>query len=604
MRRTQPGCHRATLATPLARRGERLWLRRGKEWRTTVRADEPAPQQENTQKPSGLRQVLGPYGVLWSNRTLALLFGAGSLSALIDWLYVVSLFVLAYRLTHSATIVALLTFTRLLPYAALVPVSGMIADRVDRQRLMIGATAGRALCLLGLVAVQTRPLIPLAFVLVFIATLLSSLFRPALLASVPQIVEEQELVRANALLSQVDMLAFGVGPAMAGFILAVSSVRVAFLLGGIGMLGLTVALARASIPAREEPTPTAGIRWLDDILSGFRFLVQEDERVLLGIGVILAGMSLANGAWWAISTVMVERVLHYGDQGLGYLMAVYAIGGLLSGFAVAGAVRRRSITTLFIASTAASSIALALFGISPRVVLPFVCLFIIGVGDVVAKVIATTVIQTATPARSLGSVFGALESGIMFAMAIGALIIGPLISAVGARVADMVIAAAGLLMVALSLPLLLRLERVLGIRLFLRQVPALTAVSFALLDELASRFQVERVPAAHTIIRQGDDGDKFYIIRHGTVAVQVNDGERGERHVATMCARDYFGEIALLRDVPRTATVRSLSPVDLYSLSRVDFQDLLRRSSMLDETMKVGTLARDRARQSVLLTRQ
>jgi MFS family permease len=568
-----------------------------------MRADEPAPQQDNTHKPSGLRHVLGPYGVLWSNRTLALLFGAGSLSALIDWLYVVALFVLAYRLTHSATIVALLTFTRLLPYAALVPVSGMIADRVNRQRLMVGATAGRALCLLGLVAVQTRPLIPLAFVLVFIATLLSSLFRPALLASLPQIVEEQELVQANALLSQVDMLAFGAGPAITGLILAVSSVQVAFLLGGIGMLVPTLALARASIPAPEEPAPTNGISWRDDILAGFRFLVQEDERALLGIGVVLAGMSLANGAWWAISTVMVERVFQYGDQGLGYLMGIYAIGGLLSGFAVGAAFRRWSITTLFIASTAASSIALALFGISPRVVLPFVCLFVIGVGDVVAKVIATTVIQTATPAGSLGSVFGALESGIMFAMAIGSLIIGPLINAIGARAADVLIAAAGLLLLALSLPALLRLERVLGVRLFLRQVSALTAVPFALLDELAARFQVERVPAAHTIIRQGDDGDRFYIIRHGTVAVQVNDGERGERQVATMSARDYFGEIALLRNVPRAATVRSLSPVELYSLSREDFQDLLRMSDMLDKTMRAGTLARDRARQSVLLMR-
>lgn len=566
-------------------------------------ADQPAPQQDNTHKPSRVRQVLGPYGVLRSNRTLALLFGAGSLSALIDWLYVVALFVLAYRLTHSATIVALLTFTRLLPYAALVPVSGMIADRVNRQRLMVGATAGRALCLLGLVVVQTRPLIPLAFVLVFIATLLSSLFRPALLASLPQIVEEQELVQADALLSQVDMLAFGAGPAITGLILAVGGVQVAFLLGGIGMLGPTIALARASIPAPEESAPTDGISWRDDILAGFRFLVQKDERALLGIGVVLAGMSLANGAWWAISTVMVERVFQYGDQGLGYLMAIYAIGGLMSGFAVGSAFRRWSITTLFIASTAASSIALALFGISPRMVLPFVCLFVIGVGDVVAKVIATTVIQTATPVGSLGSVFGALDSGIMFAMAIGSLIIGPLINAIGARAADVFIAAAGLLLLAMSLPVLLRLERVLGVRLFLRQVPALDAVPFALLDELAARFQVERFPAAHTIIQQGDAGDRFYIIRHGTVAVHTNDDERGERQVATMSARDYFGEIALLRNAPRAATVRSLSPVELYSLSREDFQNLLRRSDMLDKTMWAGTLARDRVRQSILLTR-
>jgi MFS family permease len=568
-----------------------------------MRAEESGIRQDQERQSSRLHQILGPYAVLRSNRTLSLLFAAGSLSALIDWLYVVALFVFAYRLTHSATVVALLTFTRLVPYALLVPISGVIADRVDRQRLMVGATGGRVVCLLGLIAVQTRELIPLAFVLVFVAALLSSLFRPALLSSLPQVVAEQELVQANALLSQVDMLALGAGPAVAGIMLALAPVQIAFLLAGIGMLGATILLALAFIPAAVEPGPRDEASWMRDVAAGFRFLVREDERALLGLALTLAGFSLENGAWWAISTVMVERVFHYGDQGLGYLMTVYAAGGLLSGFAVGAAVSRRSVTTSFVAGAAASSIALGVFGVAPSRLLPFLCLFVIGAGDVFAKVIATSVIQTAVPVQSLGRVFGALESGLMSAMVIGSLMSGPVITALGARVADLLISAAGLLLLVVSLPLVMRLERVLGVRLFLRQVPVLTVIPLALLDDLAARFTLERLPAAHTIIREGDVGDRFYIIRHGTVEVLANGHDGKAVQVDTMSDRDYFGEIALLRDVPRTATVRTLSLVDVYSLSREDFQGLLRKSETLEETIQAGTVARDRTRQSTVLTR-
>src|SRR5947209_17515831 len=89
-------------------------------------------------KPSWHRR-LGPYSALDRNRPFALLFGAYTLSTLIDWLYVVALFILAYRLTHAATMVALLTLARLLPYALLVPVAGAITDQVDRKKLMVVA---------------------------------------------------------------------------------------------------------------------------------------------------------------------------------------------------------------------------------------------------------------------------------------------------------------------------------------------------------------------------------------------------------------------------------------------------------------------------------
>jgi MFS family permease len=111
----------------------------------------------STQAATGVGgRMLGPYGVLRGNRNLSLLFGGQVVSAFGDWLYILALGILAYEITGSATVVAVLTFARLLPYAVLLPLSGVLADRGDRKTLMIGADLGRALCMFGLLFVGSE----------------------------------------------------------------------------------------------------------------------------------------------------------------------------------------------------------------------------------------------------------------------------------------------------------------------------------------------------------------------------------------------------------------------------------------------------------------
>jgi MFS family permease len=563
----------------------------------------PDQQVTDEESPRPLRRLLGPYVVLRGNRPLTLLFVGGSLSACIDWLYVVALCVLAYRLTHAASMVALLTVTRLLPYALLVPVSGLLSDRLDRRALLVGAAAGRALCFLGLIAVQSAALLPVAVLLVLVATLLSSLFRPALLASLPTLAEERELLQANSLFSQVEMLALGAGPAVAGLLLALGGERATFLVAGIGMLAAAVSLAAVALPAHQESVASEGAGWAAEVLAGFRVLVGQDERVLLGLGLTLAGLALEGGAWWTITTVLAERTFRFGGLGLGVLNAAYAIGGFVTGLVVGDVALKRSITHLFIAGAGLSSLALAGLGLSPAGVLPFACVAVIGLADVVTKVIATTAIQTATRPASLGRVFGALESGLMAATVLGSLIVSPLIAAVGVRAADVLVSGAGLLLLVIALPLLLGLDRVLGVRLFLRQVPILSAVPGLLLDDLAASVRLDCLPGRHTLIQEGEPGDRLYLIKRGRLEVVASAPEGGEVHLATLAARDYVGETALLRAVPRTATVRSLGPAEVYSLSRAAVQDLLRRSEELERAMRAGSDARDRERCSRLAAR-
>ncbi len=166
-----------------------------------------------------------------------------------------------------------------------------------------------------------------------------------------------------------------------------------------------------------------------------------------------------------------------------------------------------------------------LLGISPAGVLPFVILFVTGVLDKVMDVNGTTIIQPGTPERLLGSVFGAFEASVIAAMLAVALAVAPLIELLGART---------------------------------------TTVAFGVV------------------------GDRLYIVKEGEAVVVARGDNGGEKELATLSKNDYFGEVALLRDVPRTATVRANGPMELYSLERGDFQMLLESSEIL-KTAMIGT---------------
>jgi MFS family permease len=542
---------------------------------------------------------LGPYSVVARNRPFALLFSAYTLSTLIDWLYVVALFILAYRLTHEATMVALLTLARLLPYALLVPVAGAVTDRVDRKLLMVVANVGRALVMLCLLLVHSRATLPLAFPFVFIAALLSSLFRPALLASVPSVVPEADLVQANSIMGQIDMASFGAGPAIAGFILIFSTTRTVLLTAGVGLLLAAGAVSLARIP--PQVLEQVNDNWRAHTLAGLKFLSAGNDRALLAIAISWAGLTLFGGAYWALSVVLAAQAFHLGTEGIGFLNAAYAVGGLLGGFLIGPLVSRRSAVWLFIVGAGVSSITEVGFGLSPAGALPFFFWFLTGFADAFAKITAITIIQAATPRRLLGRVFGAFESIIICSMLVGALVVSPAISVVGARAACAGIALIGLVLLFGSVPILLRKEQMLDVRVFLLQVPVLNQLPVELLDTVVQRLDLERFAPGQTIIREGDIGDRLYLIRTGNVHISHRAGREHVVDLSTLSRGDYFGEIALLRDVPRTATCRAVDAVELYTLHRSDFQSLRDQSEGFDRALRVRSDARDLATRNRLL---
>jgi MFS family permease len=527
-----------------------------------------------------LRLLFAPYRVLGRNRDLRLLFFAHTSSRLVQWLYLITLFILAYQISHSALTVALLTFVRLLPNALMLPISGALTDRWSARWLMVTSLIGRALCMIGLLFVTSQATLPLAYPTLFAATILSALFRPALVSMLPDVVEERRILEANSLMTQAEMVSQGLGPVLSGALVLTGNLHVAFLLSALTFILGAGAIVFVHPAHRAQDLDDAPDRegWLLHTTRGFHFLIHEHDHVLLAFAVALAGMAVLNGANYTLTVVLSQKSFGLGAQGAGFLNGVYGLGGLVGGLLIVPLVGARRIAPFFLIAAGADCLASILYGFSPHGPAPFALLGAVGFTDIVTRVAALTVIQIAVPRALLGRAFAAFESALLMAQVVGTLAVGPLIASEGPRLANFWLATVGVVTLAITAPRILQLEDVLGVRIFLRRVPILNPVSLTLLDDLASRVALERVPPDTEIIREGDHGDRFYIVKRGRVEVMARGGRERAAHIAELSRMDYFGEIALLRDVPRTATVRSRGLVELYSLSRHDFQELLQRS--------------------------
>ena len=131
-----------------------------------------------------------------------------------------------------------------------------------------------------------------------------------------------------------------------------------------------------------------------------------------------------------------------------------------------------------------------------------------------------------------------------------------------------------------------RMQQAVQLRLSIANMPLFSGLGPAERDLLMSRVREESFEAGREIIRQGEAGDRFYIVREGQVRVLRADGDQTARVLAVLGPGEFFGELALLNAAPRNATVVSLTPVRLWSLDRRDFDDVLRHYLQLDEAVQ------------------
>ena len=484
----------------------------------------------------------------------------------------ISLLVYAYN-EGGATAASVMALVQVVPSIVAAPWIGSWADRRRPGRVLLaGYIAQAAMMALAAAVIAaggpfgaillTAPLINLAIC----AT------RPAQAALLPSVVASpEELAAANAGENWLESAGTIAGPVAAGVLLAAGGAESA--LAAMALVALAAAVLVLGLngppPFADDDQPEGSIA---QTLAGVRTIVADPPtRTLVGL---LGAQYMLLGAMDLLYVVLAIDVLGLGDAGAGYLTAAFGLGGLAAIAVTASLVGRRRLAPALFAGGALACGTLLLIAAWPSRTVAFALIGLSGAGRAVFDVTGRTLLQrTASPA-ALAAAFGLLEALLNAGLAIGSLIVPLLVAAGGPTAA---LAGTGALMLAGLLAALPRLRsidasavvQIVEINL-LRGIRLFAALPAPALEGLARGLERVPVAAGDVVIRQGDHGDRYFAIARGELDVRI-DGV----HVRTCAAPEGVGELALLHDTLRTATVTARTDADLYALEREPFLQAL-----------------------------
>jgi MFS family permease len=506
---------------------------------------------------------------VYRNRSLRRLQLAWIGSSIGTWGYVVALMVYAYRQGGPGA-VGLVGLIRWFPAAVAAPFGGMIGDRFPRLRVMVVSDIVRAGSLFAAAAAiaLSGPAVAV-YLLAVLVTLVSQAFQPAESALLPTLAETpEELAAANVASTTIEAAGYFVGPALGGILLAVSNVQTVFAVTAVAFLWSAAVLALIRLHAPEPTREAARGSWQQEAVAGFR-TIGRDSRLRLIVG-LFAAQTLVYGAFIVLTAVAAIRLLNLGSPGIGYLNAALGVGGLVGGIVAVTLVGVRRLALTFGLALILWGAPILLIGVWAKAVPAFVLIGLAGLGLTLVDVAGFTLLQRAVPEEVLARVFGVLHSAFYLTGGIGAIVAPVLIDWLGIRGA---LIATGAVLPAVTIPtfgLLAHIDRTLKVPTAelkrLRSIGMFAPLPAPTLEALAANLTRMQIPAGETIFSQGDPGDRFYIVDSGEVEIEI-DG----REANVLGPGDYFGEIALLRDIPRTATARARRETELYALERDAF---------------------------------
>jgi MFS family permease len=486
------------------------------------------------------------------------------------WAYTIAVSVFAYD-AGGSTAVGVVFALRLFSAALVAPFGGLLADHYRRERILLASTLTR-IVLMGAATICVFADTPavVVYVLAIAAAIATAPFRPAQAALTPSLARTPgELTAANAVVSTIESFAIFVGPALAGFLLAVTSTGVVFAVNTAMLAIASVFVARIHAPQVEQKPEIEASTIVSEALVGFRVVGRKGPLRVLTL--LLAAETLVLGAFEVYIVVIAFQLLDHGASGVGLLNSAMGVGALLGGLVALSLTGAKRLSPPFAVGVALVGAPLIFLGIWTSLGLAMVLLGIVGIGNTVLDVACFTLVQRAVPDDILARVFGVLQMILYGALSLGALLAPVLDSALGIENALIATGAALVVLVALFWPSLAKIDasaiapEALELRL-LTAIPIFAPLPGTSIEHLAGRLVPLRVDAGTTIIRQGDAGDRFYVVAEGELEVMQD-----EQRLSEIGPGDYFGEIALLRDLPRTATVTARTAVVLYALDRDEF---------------------------------
>jgi predicted MFS family arabinose efflux permease len=537
-----------------------------------------------------LRSVLSVFRSAFVNPTLRRVGSAYALFGSAEFGIWLVLLVFAYeRGGPSASVV--MVMVQLVPCVVLGPFIGSLADRRRPSAVLRSAYALQAATMAGVaLAVGLRAPDAVVYLLAALASLSLTATRPAQAALLPAIVRTpDELTAANVTTGWTEGAASLVGPAVAGMVLALSGPAAA--VGAMAVMSVlslllvaTVAGPAAAIPAttsgsipgdRSGPPPdgvATGHRESTSVVTGVRAnlttaLSHPQLRVLLALH---AFYFILIGSLDLLCVILALTILHLGAGGAGYLNAALGAGALLAGFVTAFLVGRRHLSRTLSVSLAISVGALAIIAAVPRVAPAFLLIGTVGLAGTVFDITGRTLLQRAAPPDAIAGSFSILEATTDFGLATGAVLVRVATGVGGVRAALVAPAMVATLLIAVLWRQLARIDATATVPQveiqLLRSLPIFAALSPPSLEGVARELEPVPVPAGTVVVAQGEPGNSYYAVADGQLTV-TRDGQL----VGTLGRGDGFGEIALVREVPRQATVTAIGECLLFSLDKDPF---------------------------------
>jgi MFS family permease len=504
------------------------------------------------------------FGQVFANPDLRRLQLAWAGSLIGNWSYFVALAIYAYD-QGGAAAVGVVSVIRMLPAAIASPFLAGLADRYSRKLVMIVTDIVRAgLMIAAAVTIWQGWSAYIVYVIVAVSTVVGTAFRPAQAALLPHLARNPaELTAANVASSTLEAVGAFIGPALGGILLAVTSIETVFAVNALSFVWsalLVLAVRGGSAASHERAVGDHGHG--GGVGAGFKALfASADLLVLTGL---YTAQTLVAGALNVLVVVTALSLLDVDSSGVGYLNAALGVGGLVGGFVALVLATRGRLAADFGIGIALFSIPLVLIGITSSVAVALVALALVGLANSIVDINALTIMQRAVPDEVLARVLGVLEGILIASIGVGGLVAPLLIHVAGIRWALIL---TGFLLPVLALAAtrrLLSIDRRTSAPAhteLLRGIELLAPLPMATLEALAGSLAELSVPAGTVIVREGEGGDRYYVIAKGDVDVAGKRLGRGSG----------FGEIALLRDVPRTATVTAATDLTLYTLEREEF---------------------------------
>ena len=484
----------------------------------------------------------------------------------------VAILLYAYERTGPLS-VGLVALIQLVPAALVAPAASALGDRFPRERVLAGGYAVQAVAMFVTAVTMfadAPPIVTYAVGAVAAASLVVT--RPTQSALLPSLaMAPADCTAANGASGFFEGGGQLIGPLAAAAILTVGTPATVFLAASVA---LVIALA-ATVGLRPRVSPIAFAAVPADpeddigILGGLRLvLADRDARVLVGL---LTARMLVIGACDVLFVLLALELLDTGEPGAGILAAALGAGAMLGGAGTFAIVGRRRLAAVAAAGAAVWGAAIATIGIFPSAFAAPVLVVIGAAGLAIVDICGRTMLQRSIRDEVLARVFGLQEGLAMAGLASGAVIVPILVGGLGLVGAVVAVAAILPVYVAVRWTRLAELESGSSVPAreiaLLRRERIFQPLPAPELEAVARRAVWLDVPAGLDLIREGHVGDRFYVLAAGALRV-----ERGGTHLRDLTEPgDGVGEIAILRDVPRTASVIATQPSTLLAIDRAPF---------------------------------